>query len=119
MNELPEEGNVRFDDAQFILVFTTVANEQDACQLAEFVVAHRLAACVQIDQPVQSYYHWKGQVQRESEYRLAIKTTQDRFPDLHEAILGQHPYELPEVIALPILAGHTAYLKWIAEEVRS
>ncbi|MGQ0698282.1 MAG: divalent-cation tolerance protein CutA [Panacagrimonas sp.] len=87
--------------------------------LATHLVESRVAACVNVIPRIRSTYRWKGEVQRDDEALLIIKTTTERFEDLKRAVLAQHPYELPEVIAVDIAAGHLPYLDWIAECVSS
>ena len=78
-----------------------------------------LAACVNIVPGVTSVYRWRGQVQAEGERLLLIKTGAQRFEALRETLVALHPYELPEVIALPLQAGHAPYLAWLDEAVRA
>lgn len=96
-----------------LLVLTTMPDEHSAVKLAERLVTTGLAACVNIGAPVTSIYRWQGQLERGTEVMLTIKTTAARYPDLERAILADHPYELPEVIAVPITTGLTPYLAWI------
>lgn len=81
--------------------------------LARTLVEASVAACVNVIPRIASTYRWKGAVQRDDEALLLIKTTAARFDDLHRAVLAHHPYELPEVIAVDIAAGHLPYLDWI------
>jgi periplasmic divalent cation tolerance protein len=101
-----------------LLVLTTVARAEDAERIAEALVGGRLAACVNVLPGVRSIYRWKGGVEREEERLLLIKTRSERLPALRQALLAIHPYEVPEVVALPIEAGHPAYLEWLDESVR-
>jgi len=101
-----------------LLVLTTVARAEDAERLAEELVGRRLAACVNVLPGVRSIYRWKGAIEREEERLLLVKTRADRFEALREAILSLHPYEVPEVVAVPIDAGSAAYLRWLDESVR-
>jgi len=100
-----------------LLVLTTVARAEDAERLAEELVGRRLAACVNVLPGVRSIYRWKGAIEREEERLLLVKTRADRFEALREAILSLHPYEVPEVVAVPIEAGSAAYLRWLDESV--
>lgn len=97
-------------------VRTTVANEADAERLADLMMTRRLAACVQV-LPITSTYRWQGKVHRDPELLLMAKTTAERFPALQEAVLAAHPYDEPELIAVPIVAGSPSYLAWIDSEV--
>jgi periplasmic divalent cation tolerance protein len=100
-----------------LLVLTTVTRAEDAEKIAEALVEKRLAACVNVLPGVRSIYRWKGAVERDEERLLVVKTRADRFDALREAILAAHPYEMPEVVAVPIEAGSPAYLRWLDESV--
>lgn len=86
--------------------------------LAEAVVGEGLAACVNHLPGIRSTYRWKGAVTTDSEELLLIKTTEARFAALKERILALHPYELPELIAVPVTQGHQAYLDWVSDPSR-
>jgi periplasmic divalent cation tolerance protein len=101
-----------------ILVYVTVGNQSEAKVIARQLVENRLAACVGIVAQ-QSVYRWEGKVTEDSEYLLIIKTTQDRFTSLQDAVLTMHSYELPEIISVSIAKGNAAYLDWISESVAS
>lgn len=88
-----------------------------ARHLAETLVGERLAACVNVLPGVQSVYRWQGQMQSETEVLLLIKTTAERFDALKARLLALHPYELPELVATPVAAGHAAYLDWVRANV--
>ena len=96
-----------------LLVITTLPDAEGAERLAADLVGAGLAACVNIGPPVISVYRWEGQLQRGAERMLTIKTTAARYAELEQAIVDGHPYELPEVIALPIAEGLKEYLAWI------
>lgn len=100
----------------FLLVLNTCPDRDCAQRIAERLVRDRLAACVTILPQVHSIYEWQGEVQQESECQLIIKTRRARFAQLCQALRAQHPYELPEIIALPIVDGLPAYLDWIAKQ---
>lgn len=102
-----------------LLVITTLPDEESAAALAGHLVEQRVAACVNILAPCRSVYRWQGKVERSTEVPLLIKTTQDRYADLEAAIRAKHPYELPEIVAVPVGAGLPAYLDWIATECTS
>jgi periplasmic divalent cation tolerance protein len=99
------------------LVLSTVATAEDGERLARTLVERRLAACVNLVPGVTSFYRWEGKVARDEERLLVIKTRTDRFFELRAALVDLHPYDLPEVIALPIAGGHDAYLRWLDESV--
>jgi periplasmic divalent cation tolerance protein len=101
----------------FVLVFCTCRDREEALQIANALVAERLAACVNVLPAMESIYRWKDQIQMDMEQLLLIKTTAERFDELRDAILKLHSYETPEVIAMPIAAGSEKYLAWIRESV--
>jgi periplasmic divalent cation tolerance protein len=98
-------------------VTTTWPDQTGADRAAGTVVAERLAACAQVHGPLISTFSWKGSMERAEEWYCHFKTTMDRLPALHQRILELHPYDVPEIIALPILGGNPAYLEWIRNEV--
>jgi len=102
---------------RYVEVTTTTETEQDARRIATAVVQGRLAACAQVAGPITSTYWWDGEVQTAEEWRCQIKTTRGRLEELTQTILALHPYDTPEIIALPIVAGSEAYLSWLEEEV--
>ncbi len=97
-----------------ILVLTHLPDAQTAQALARALVAERLAACVSIGAGVESIYHWRGEIETAHEIPLAIKTRADLFPNVEAAIRKHHPYELPEIVAVPLTHGYGPYLDWIA-----
>ena len=103
---------------QAMMVLTNMADMESARSLAATLVERRLAACVNLLPGVQSVYRWQGVVEQASEVTLLIKTTAGRYNELEQAIRQLHPYDLPELIALPIAAGLPGYLEWIALETR-
>lgn len=104
--------------AAAILVLTSLPDRVTARRLARELVEARLAACVQIGAPVESLYHWRGRLETANEIPLAIKTTAEAWPRLEAAIRKGHPYELPEIVAVPLIDGLPDYLDWIAAETR-
>ena len=99
-----------------LLVFTNLPDRASAERLADLLLEQRLAACVNILAPCRSVYRWKGAVQHDEEHPMLIKTTQERYAELEQALRAGHPYELPEIIAVPIERGLPAYLDWVAAE---
>lgn len=87
--------------------------------MARALVEASLAACVNIAPGLKSVYSWNGSLQSDEEVVMLIKTTGDRFPALRERLVAMHPYEVPEVVALPIVDGHDAYLRWIESATAS
>lgn len=102
-----------------ILVMTSLPNQAGADELAQYLVAEKLAACVNRLAPCQSTYHWQGAIENASEIPLLIKTTEQCYPAVQAAIIEKHPYELPEIIFVTIDGGHPAYLQWIASTIKS
>lgn len=92
------------------------AVSRSAAQLAEAAVERRVAACGNIIPAIHSVFRWNGNVQREQEALLLLKTRADLFEELKTFVISRHPYDVPEIIALPIIAGYEKYLDWIAQE---
>jgi periplasmic divalent cation tolerance protein len=102
-----------------LLVITNLPERAAAEKLADALVAKRLAACINILAPCRSVYRWQGAVQHDEEYPVLIKTTRAAYAALEAQIRAHHPYELPEIIAVPIERGLPAYLDWVAAETAS
>lgn len=102
---------------QALLVLTTVAKKPDAARLAKTLVEEKLAACVTILPAGESRYVWQGKLCVEKEFVLLVKTLARGYAKLERRLRAIHPYECPEVIALPVARGAAAYLKWLAEGV--
>jgi periplasmic divalent cation tolerance protein len=98
-----------------LIVLVTVPGRADGERIAEAVVGEQLAACVNILGPIRSIYRWQGEICRDDEHLMLIKTTPARYPDLETRIKALHTYEVPEVIALPIERGSAEYLNWLRE----
>ncbi|MCL1861000.1 MAG: divalent-cation tolerance protein CutA [Proteobacteria bacterium] len=103
--------------AEVLLALTTLPDRASADMLAAQLIEEHLAACVNILAPCGSVYRWQGMVETASEIPLLIKTTRDRYPALEAAVQAMHPYEVPELIALPVACGLPAYLDWVAASV--
>ena len=99
-----------------LLVLTTMPEREAAEALARELLAARLAACIHIGATVRSLYHWKGEIETAAETPVAIKTRVGLYARLEQAIRLRHPYELPEIVAVPITHGLPDYLDWIAAE---
>jgi periplasmic divalent cation tolerance protein len=102
-------------ETEFVVVFCT-ATPGEADALAQMLVEERLAACVSIA-PVRSCYIWDGKVNMDGEALLIIKTTRMGFEPLKKKILEKHSYSVPEIIAVPVVEGHEAYLDWLRQAV--
>jgi periplasmic divalent cation tolerance protein len=100
-----------------LVALSTVGSAEDADRLARALVERRLAACVNVVPGVVSHYRWQGELQRDEERLLVIKTRAERIEALRDALRELHPYELPELVAFEITAGSEAYLKWIDDGV--
>ena len=96
-----------------IVVLSTCANEEEAGKLARALVEERLAACVSIVPGVRSFYHWKGAVESSAECLLVVKSSRALFAPLRAALDRLHSYDVPEVLALPIVDGAPSYLDWL------
>ena len=104
---------------QVLLVLTNLPDADSAQSLARLLVHSRLAACVNLMPGVQSVYRWQGAIEQANEITLLIKTTRSHYAQLQQAIITHHPYDVPEVIALPVSDGHPTYLHWVASETSS
>ena len=98
-------------------VTTTLDSREAADRLASLLVEARLAACAQVMGPVASTYRWQGRTEHAAEWSCSLKTTLARLPALEARIRTEHPYQVPEIVAVPILAGDPAYLAWIEDGV--
>lgn len=103
---------------QVLLVLTNVPDEATAHRMARLLVEGHVAACVNMLAGVRSVYQWQGAVEEAAEVTLLIKTTQARYAELEAAIKAAHPYDVPEIIALPIAAGLPKYLEWVVSETK-
>ncbi|MGD2295123.1 MAG: divalent-cation tolerance protein CutA [Candidatus Aminicenantes bacterium] len=101
---------------EYILVLTTVPDEDVAERITQNLVAERLAACVTRTMACQSAYWWQGKISRDEEHILFIKTQAERYSELEKKLLALHPYDVPEVIAIPLAGGYAKYLEWLKEE---
>ena len=101
-----------------LLVLTNLPDRESAEKLADALIEARIAACINILAPCRSVYRWQGAVQHDEEHPVLIKTSAERYAALEQAIRSLHPYELPEIVAVPIERGLPAYLDWVAAETR-
>jgi periplasmic divalent cation tolerance protein len=102
-----------------VALLCTCPNATTARDLARGLVERRLAACVNILPEIRSIYRWDGEIQVDSEVLMVIKTTRDAYAPLESWLLERHPYDVPEVLALPVGAGSADYLDWVMNEVET
>ena len=100
-----------------IVVFLTASSVEEATRLADLLIGAHLAACVQILPEMESVYRWQGKIERQSEILLIAKTIAAKFADLEREVRALHSYETPEIVALPLVAGSTPYLEWLANSL--
>ncbi|WP_462185994.1 MULTISPECIES: divalent-cation tolerance protein CutA [unclassified Frankia] len=100
----------------YLQVIVSIDSREIADRIGRLLVEARLVACFQVIGPMSSTYRWKGQIEQAEEWLCLAKTTTERFDELHERLVVLHPYENPEIIATPIVAGHADYLGWISAE---
>ena len=102
--------------SKFILALTTVPSEEEGQKIARELVENRLAACVTVSGASQSFYWWDKKISQDKEHVLLIKTREDLYSSLEKKICEIHPYEVPEIIAFPLIKGYSKYLNWLASE---
>ena len=100
-----------------IVVFLTASSGEEATRLADLLIGAHLAACVQILPEMESVYRWQGKIERQSEILLIAKTTAAKFAELEREVRALHSYETPEIVAVPLVAGSTPYLEWLADSL--
>lgn len=100
-----------------LLTFCTCPDNDSAERLAQTLVEERLAACVSIQGGTRSVYRWQDTIEQQDEVQLLIKTTTERFSFLRDRVVELHPYDVPELIAVPVVAGSEAYLEWLGQSV--
>ncbi len=101
-----------------VAVLVTVPDADRGAELTRSLVEARLAACGNVVPGVRSIYRWEGRIQDEGEALVVLKTTRRRVPELLERIRGLHPYDVPEILAIPVEEGTQAYLDWVVESTR-
>jgi len=102
---------------EFIQIITTTASSDDAKRIAGVLVESRLAACVQIVGPIRSIYRWQGQIETAEEWQCWAKSRRDLYDEVEKTIRRLHSYDVPEILAMPIVAGHADYLAWLKKEL--
>jgi len=100
-----------------IVVLSTCASAEDGERIARALVGARIAGCVSVVPGIRSFYRWKGNIECDSEFLLVIKSSRDQFDALRETVTKMHPYEIPELIALPVVDGAANYLNWLTSAV--
>lgn len=101
-----------------IVVFSTCGSADEAERVARHLLEHRLAACVQISAGVRSFYHWQGKIANDTEFGLTIKSRRDLFDALCAELRKVHSYEVPEILALPVVDGAANYVEWMDKELQ-
>ncbi|OGC03619.1 hypothetical protein A2V82_08090 [candidate division KSB1 bacterium RBG_16_48_16] len=101
---------------EYLLVITTCSSQKEAEAIVDKVLQARLIACANIIPAVQSFFHWKGEISHEQEVVVLMKTQKKHLDELVEWIQVNHSYQVPEIIAIPIVGGNTDYLNWVKEE---
>ncbi|MER7410523.1 MULTISPECIES: divalent-cation tolerance protein CutA [Streptomyces] len=104
--------------AEILTVLTTTDSEESARTLAAGAIERRVAACAQINGPVTSVYRWEGQVQTDPEWQVLFKTAAARYDALEQYLRAAHDYDVPEIIATPVVRGGADYLEWVEEETK-
>jgi periplasmic divalent cation tolerance protein len=104
--------------SEHIQVLTTTASREDAERIARLLIEERLAACVQVVGPITSTYRWQGEIETSQEWLCLAKSRRELYDAIEKAIRGVHSYQVPEILAVPIVAGSAHYLAWLDGEVR-
>lgn len=102
-----------------VIILTTVPDVERGEAIARLLVEEHLAACVNVCAPMTSFYRWRGAVERDHEHQLVIKASRSRVRAIESRIREAHPYELPELLVLPVVDGSQPYVDWIIEETRA
>lgn len=103
----------------FVIIFTTTDSKDDAKRISKDLVEKKLAGCVQINGPIQSAYRWKDSIEYSEEWLCSIKSRKDLIGKVETAIKEIHPYDVPEIVALPIVAGSDDYLTWLKDQLQN
>ena len=98
------------------MIYVTVPDAETGVELARTLVGERLAACGNLIPGIRSIYRWKGEICDDGELLLLLKSTASRFDALRDRVVALHPYDCPEVLAVPVVAGHPEYLDWLAAQ---
>ena len=103
-------------ESNYLVILITVGSHEEARKISDALIGHRKAACVNIVPQVNSIFRWEGRIEDDKESLLVIKSRADLFQDIVDLVKGIHSYDVPEIIALPIVDGNPEYLSWIGEE---
>jgi len=101
-----------------VVIFVTAASRRECKKIARHLVETKLAACVNVSQPIESIYRWEGKIADEREFLLIIKSTGELFPEIEAEIAKIHSYHTPEIICLPVADGSRNYLQWVSDSVK-
>lgn len=101
-----------------VIIFVTAASRRECKKIARHLVETKLAACVNVSQPIESIYRWEGKIADEREFLLIIKSTGELFPEIEAEISKIHSYQTPEIICLPVIEGSRNYLQWVSDSVK-
>ncbi len=104
--------------SQYVVIFVTASSDEEAQRIGRALIEEKLVACSNIASSIRSFYWWKGEICDETEVLLIAKSTQDQLEEIIKKVKELHSYEVPEIIALPILGGSKDYLNWIEEETK-
>lgn len=104
--------------SDYLQVFTTIGSKEEAQRVARALVEQRLAGCVQIVGPIHSTYWWQGQIETAEEYLCLVKASNEVYGELEVAIKEVHPYDTPEILAMPVADGNADYLQWLQKELQ-
>lgn len=102
----------------YIVIFITASNKKEAKYIAQQLMEKKLAACVNIVDKVNSFFRWQGKIDQASEVLLIIKSKKEKLTKIIKTVKAAHSYDVPEIIALPIIGGHKTYLDWIDDSLR-
>ncbi len=101
----------------YIQIYTTVESKEDAEKISRGVVEKRLAACAQIMGPIESTYWWEGKIEVAKEWLCVMKSRNELYEELEKTVKEIHPYDVPEILAIPVIAGNPSYLEWLNGEL--
>ncbi len=104
--------------SSYAVIMVTAANREEAEKIARHLLAEKLIACANIISPVSSLFYWSGKIEKADEHLLLMKSRLDLFEELSESIKALHSYEVPEIIALPIIRGLSTYIEWLDSSLK-